>query len=528
MKILLLAFEGGEAGCMGLLAKRLKAAGHKVLIASADHFSVTHTPGEIARHYRSIGIADDEYANLDTVFAAVNRLPTSLPRDAVDWKFLDRFEKANCRRFTLLQLAAMDPLMLRLYHHRGFYHHPHNKNLYMKNLELHVRWLETIFDKGDFDIVFTVNFQYFIKALAFTMAEARNIPFLMVQSSRVADLYLAFDNYSLGTPRLLQDEIERLEAAGAPCNEAVAFMNQLRDAGVPAYTDVLITDSRLQRRLDYGSRAWEIVHYMVREPERVFTTHRHYRGIFRPNLFLPNYISVLGSMLVGLGREIGYFRRPQLVRTDLPDGPFVYFPLHLIPENAVLTLSQTLDEKECVFQLSKMLPPDWRIVVKVNPNMLMGPDTHPNRYYLEMNRLPNVQFINPLVSSAAILRRAAAVACVCGTALLEGAIYGLPGFRWGQTPFDAVDTVFKFEAARVREILTTKAVSKNVKYYVQACFNVGMRINQGVLLRGIGAPMTAAEREAEERQVDLLENAIYQYLAGIASRGFQEKSVARA
>jgi hypothetical protein len=512
MNILFLAFEGGEAQCMGQLANRFKAAGHRIFIASLDHFSVTHTRGEVVEHYRSVGIAASEYDNLDSVFADVNRQPTDLPRDAVDWDYLRHFEEKYCKRFTLLQLAAMDPVLLRIYHHRTFYYHPKNKNLLMKNIELQIRWLESIFDKMNFDVIFTINFQYFLKAVAYTMADALGIPFLMLQSSRIQDVHLVFDNYSLGTPRAVVEEMARLQAEHAPCAEAVAFMEEMRRGGKASYTDIVVSEPLMKKRLRLRSRLWEILYYAMKEPKQTIVAHKHYRGFFRPNFFLPSYVSVLRSMIVALSRCIGYFRRPELTRTDLPDGSFVFFPLHLVPENAVLTLSHTLDEKECLFQLSKALPPHWRIVVKINANMAIGLDTHPNRYYLDMNRLANVQFVNPLISSGAILPRASAVACISGTALLEGVIHGKPAFRWGHVPFEAVDMVMEFDPARMREVLERPQRSANVQYYIQACLNVGIRINQALLLRTIDSPVTELERADIERQLSQLEQAIYRYI----------------
>jgi hypothetical protein len=202
---------------------------------------------------------------------------------------------------------------------------------------------------------------------------------------------------------------------------------------------------------------------------------------------------------------------PCLSREDLPDGPFIYFPLHVIPESTIMTLSDTLDEMECLFQLSKAIPPDWRIVVKVNPAMLMLIDTHPNSYYLAMDRLPNVQFVSPLVPSGAILARASAVACIAGTALLEAAMHGKPGIRWGRPDFEIVDSISRFDPATVRRVLEGGGPT-NLERYVQACMNLGIGLRGSLLNSFSTQPLAPEDAEEFESQVNALSRKVLEYM----------------
>jgi hypothetical protein len=251
---------------------------------------------------------------------------------------------------------------------------------------------------------------------------------------------------------------------------------------------------------------WWLTHYL----RSVLFVHKHYRGLLRCNYFLPSYLASLRALIVGFWRRVQYFRCPELMRTDLPKEPFVFFPLHLIPENSVLTLSKTFDEMECVFQLAKILPTDWKVVVKVNPNMLTSYDTHPNSYFLAISRFANVQFINPLIPSAEIIDKASAVATISGTALLEGAVFNKPGFRWGRTEFEAVDTIHLFHPDKVREQLQ-QGVSANLRYYIQACHNLGVRLDIRLLCHP-GVAMTPDQTAEFEKQISGLENKILDYM----------------
>lgn len=511
MNFLILAFEGEEAQFAARLAQRLKAHGHGVHVASCDHYTVTHMEGVAASYYRGVGLKDGEFSDLGEFYTEMNALPADLGEKCVDWNYLREFERKYCRQYTLLELVATDPILSGAFHHRNIYYRPKNKALFFKMLELKTRWLERVFNTLDFDAIFTVNFQYFVKAAMFTMAEARSIPFLMVSSCRIAGLHLIFDNFSLGTPSCVLDEMNRLVAAGDQCLDAKTYVQSLVAERKPAYTGFESTLKRISVQMSI----WYRLHHMLRmfalEWKQALFRHRHYRGVLRRNYFLPGYLSTLKADFVGLWRRIEYFRHACLVHPTLPDGPFVYFPLHLIPESSVLTLSRTLNELECLFQLSKVLPPEWTIVVKINPNMLVSFDCHPNSYYLEMAALPNVQFIHPSIRSADILARARAVAALSGTALFEGAMNGKPGFRWGRTEFEVVDIVHQFDPASVRDQLQATE-STNVLVYVQACFNLGFDLDAKLIGRSLSTSLSAEQEEKCERQLDDLEARVLAFL----------------
>lgn len=510
MNILFLAFEG-EARLMARLAERFKRNGHAIFVVSCDHFNVTHSRGEVFDYYRSVGLEESEFANLDGVYRDLNSVALDLPSDAVDWNYLREFEHKYCRRYTLLELAAMDPLMSGTYHHRNIYFRPRNKSIFFKFLELQGRWLEGIFAKHQFDVVFTINFQYFVKAAAYTMAEAMGIPFLMAATCRINDLHLVFDNFSLGTPKAIRDEMARLAKGGDLCDDATVYVKWLETERRPAYADFELTLRTIKTQMSLTYRLREIWSWMTRYPRSVIFIHKHYRGLLRRNYFLPSYFASLRALIVGLSRRIHYFRHAELTQRDLPTEPFVFFPLHLVPENSVLTLSKTFDELECLFQLAKALPVNWKVVVKINPNMLASYDTHPNDYYREMSRIPNVQFVSPTVPSAAIIDRAAAVACISGTALLEGAVFGRPGFRWGRTEFEAIDTIIEFRSECVRDHLG-RGESANLKYYLQACHNLGLRLDLRLLCHAVTSALSTEQAAEYERQLVEIQRAIETYL----------------
>ena len=282
MKILFLAFESDEAQLLARLAQRLKGRGHAVHIASTDHFSVTHTRGEVFDCYRKVGLEEaKEFSHLGEFYAALNRVPEDLPEDGVDWQYLRAFEAKYCRKFTLLDLASWDPIISGAFHHRKIYYRPKNKFIFFKFIEMMLKLVENLFNTHRFDAVITLNFQYFMKAAAFTIADAKGIPFLSVSPCRISDLLVIFDNYSHGTPRYMVEEMERLQAAGDECTDAAKYIAWLKAEGRPAYTEFEHTMIGLAQQTSIGNRLRHLFWFMTRYPKSVLLINKHYRGRFR-------------------------------------------------------------------------------------------------------------------------------------------------------------------------------------------------------------------------------------------------------
>jgi hypothetical protein len=502
MNILLLAFEG-ESRIMTEIALKFKREGHNVCVASCDHFNVTHSSGEVFRFYSEMGLSEKEWTSLASVFAAINSLPIGMTDSEVDWRYFEEFETKYCRKFSIHRLIAMDPLYSPAFHHRSIYYRPPNKAILYKAIELHLKWLESVFIDNSIEAVVTVNFQYLVKAAAYTMAHSLGVPFLTVASCRINDLNLIYDNYTMGTPSDIQCEMQRLASAGDECREARNFKESKLSTRDAAYSDFLITARSISNRLKLGPRLREIWHMFTVQLKKDLLVNKHYRGRFCSNYFLPSHLRILRTMVMSLHRRYAYFWSKDLVQKELPSGPFVFFPLHLMPENSVLTLSETYNEYECLFQLSASLPVGWKVVVKINPNMLADFDTHPNRYYREMAALPNVIVVDPMMPSGEILPHCAAVACISGTALLEGALFGKPGVRWGRTEFEVVDTISEFSSKELQEHLN-QGESRNLEQYLQACFNLGIALDLRLLCQTTGSRIPE-DRESEYlTQIEML------------------------
>lgn len=507
MKVFFLAFEG-ESYLIGQLAKRLKSKGNQVFIFNCDHYTVTHQNGQVGNYYTTeCGLSTDEFTNLEDIFVDLSQFNENLPMKEVDIEYVANFESKYCKNSKINDLISKDTLMSSIYHHRDIYYHPNNKAIHYKHLELVLKKVEKIFIKEEFDCVFTNSFQYFYKALIFEISSHLDRPYFCLTGVRIKDIHCIINNFCLGTPDEISKEMKRLEDLNDCCNEATEYMNEIINKNNHPYTSFNETMKNIRNNLNLSRRLTNDLKGLRSQLKTRILKWKRYRKFPAKDYFLPSYRGILIASLTGILRSQFYQRDSRLNHQELPSENFVYFAMHLIPESSTLTLSPTLDEMECIYQLSKLLPVDWKLVVKMNPNMLAGFDTHPNEYYQRINKLPNVIFINPLYQSSAIVKQAKAVASLTGTVLLESAIIGKPAFRWGMTEFADVNGIYEFNRS-LFELDLSRSVNSNVKYYIQACFNVGLHLDYNYLVN-----TQDIKSSIYEKQVELIENKLHQLLS---------------
>lgn len=117
--------------------------------------------------------------------------------------------------------------------------------------------------------------------------------------------------------------------------------------------------------------------------------------------------------------------RPQ----DLVGRRIVYFPLHLEPEVALLSVSPEFNNSiEMISWISKALPADAVLVIKEHP---LSFGVRSRSYYERVLRLPNACWADPQVSSWNWIEHAAVVATITGTAAIEAVHHGKPVLSYG-------------------------------------------------------------------------------------------------
>jgi hypothetical protein len=136
----------------------------------------------------------------------------------------------------------------------------------------------------------------------------------------------------------------------------------------------------------------------------------------------------------------------------LPEGPFVYFPLHAMPEGVVVPLGgYWANQMNTVQLLVQALPAGWSVVVKEHPAQFVDffdwDLWRDEAFYRDLVRLENVKLAPWDFSSAELLERCAAVAAITGTAGWEAVQKGKPVLAFGHPWYGGAPGVTRVRSA---------------------------------------------------------------------------------
>jgi hypothetical protein len=132
----------------------------------------------------------------------------------------------------------------------------------------------------------------------------------------------------------------------------------------------------------------------------------------------------------------GFFRKPG----ELPQRPFVYFPLHEEPEAALHVHSYMhTDQVSVIEALAKSLPIGMNLLIKDNP-LRWG--LRPFSFYERIRKIPTVEMAWPQESSISLVQQAALTAVISGTAAWEAMLLKRPALIICASPFMAVGQGF--------------------------------------------------------------------------------------
>ncbi len=123
-------------------------------------------------------------------------------------------------------------------------------------------------------------------------------------------------------------------------------------------------------------------------------------------------------------------RSPFRAAGEIPDQPFVYFPLHLDPEESTMVYSPHQTNQLAVIEsLSKCLPLGTDLVVKEHPGMI---GRRPVGFYKALSKIPKVILVSAHERPFDLIRRAALTCVITGTAGWEAMMLKKPVLVLGE------------------------------------------------------------------------------------------------
>ena len=470
MKILLLSYEN-DADVYASLANKFLSLGYEVEVFICDFFSVTIAKQFVKKRLLKSGISEKLITDFKEELEYINKLTNF--DEKIDFNYLVGLEDKFIGNRTLNNLIHTDFILNVSNHNRTYISNPSDNRYILKLVELMSKKIEKKLSDFMPDLVFTYGNHHFAKNLFYEVSQSLKIKYLSLDTARIDRKYILVDNFWIGASMYIKNYMKKLEEENSNCIEALEYINKIKVNNKQAY------DFEGNYGVDNPKR-YDFLHQLIPVLKTLKGLPRSYiheqkdrkeRGV-KNNYFSPKSVfNVLYYNFRSVFRVKKYFSNKVLNSYSFPEEPYILVTLHMVPENNIFTDPDYINEKELIIMLSKLIPINYKIVVKANPSMLMRfADTHPCKFYEDIAKIHNVIVASPKLKSMPYISKAKAVVTISGTSLMEAALLGIPAFAFGNPEFDVLDGIYKFDKKTfMKKLNEHKYVEdNNHKYYIQA------------------------------------------------------------
>jgi hypothetical protein len=175
-----------------------------------------------------------------------------------------------------------------------------------------------------------------------------------------------------------------------------------------------------------------------------------YSGFLRRRPLIASYAYSIIFFVFWFIRERFLFSRFSNVFEKPVDGePYVYFPLHLIPESTTLVKAPFYPNELFVLEaVSKSLPMGWKLYVKEHGAMI---GERPLRFYTHLKRLSNVRLVEIgfYDDPKPWIVRSKGVVTLTGSSAFECVMLGKRSIIFGSAFFEVIDGVSRINSIEI-------------------------------------------------------------------------------
>jgi len=301
---------------------------------------------------------------------------------------------------------------------------------YLDIINRMLHFLEAFFSRHNFQVLMTEVASFPTKA-ACVVARANGVKIRTPHPSRIQDLYFFAHNEFLEIPPLeghYHDILKNGSSNGLevqpPCQEESYGLAKSEIGTYLEYSSLRVTLKGILQQL------------LVQA----------YRKLRKYDVYSPYYVRDRVKAVWLYHRGIKEFEKRKFPGMDEFMGKkYVFYPLQLEPESALLVMSPEFSHQEYLIHLlASNLPAGWTLIVKEHP-LALG--TRPPGFYETIEGYPNVVFVKPLDSAKEWYLRSQAVAMITGSVGYEAAIDGFPVISFGKHNFiEMLDYVFEVDS----------------------------------------------------------------------------------
>ena len=151
------------------------------------------------------------------------------------------------------------------------------------------------------------------------------------------------------------------------------------------------------------------------------------------------------------------------LKKNIPENSsFIYFPLHVEPEQTLLIRAPYYtDQLNLIKNIAKSLPIEFKLFVKEHPAMKFN-GWQSISFYKEIISLPNVELFHPEISNEEFIEKCKLVISIAGTAGLQAAFYQKPSIVLADVNYTNLSSVYKLDKIEELGSVISKMVTKEV------------------------------------------------------------------
>ncbi len=360
----------------------------------------------------------------------------------VDMEYLEWVEKEYTHFKNLNMQLMCSQENTRHYHWRYYWSYTNfDENMYW--LELNYKKILSILEEFRPDMILDFDNAELQRTIINEVAYRKEIPYITVEYSKFGYYkYPTFQN-TIGIDKYVADRYsENLKKSKEELKEAYDYINDYRSRSTIMNKEFAGTVTSQYER---DSLIWilRVMHGKWNYFWNMDITNgnlklkRTNRILYAPSV--PYFFHYLQVML----RRRKYMGKNRLFEEPVEGEPYVYMPLHLIPESTVFVkASYYVDELNLIEQVSKSLPVGWKLYVKEHQAML---GERGIGFYKRVKELHNVRLVqvNYYHDPKPWITKAKGVVTIVGTTAFEEALLGRKSIIFGDVPFELVDGITK-------------------------------------------------------------------------------------
>jgi hypothetical protein len=414
-----------------------------------------------------------------------NEFNEKITQNNIDLNYLEGIEKDYCKFKNLNLQLTSSQLTTRHFHTRFFF----NPTTFEQNqifLELGYKRVIQVLDEFEPDVILDIEDGELLRTILNEVAFKRQIPCVNIDYPRFEGYKIP--TYCLGVKKENYLSLEYARYYAKPTEELINEYEYVMD--FRSGDDIMSREFKGTTTSQYEPDSWYIISKNLVEKILYFWSVYISSG----NLKLKRKRQILYSNPIKhflfylkveikrqyLFRKNRYFENPEL------NEPYVYMPLHLIPESTTFVKAPFyINELNIIEQVSKSLPINWKLYVKEHQAMV---GERSLSFYSEVKKFPNVKLVkfNYYNDPKPWIQNAKGVIAISGTGAYEASMLGKQSIVFADVPFtliEGVHHVHSFE--ELPKLLASFTSIDNIKScasYLAAVKSTGKDLNLKYLI----------------------------------------------